>query len=155
MDNDRDRISEVFNATVALSQEARQEFLDKCFPAGDTIRTEVENLLARHDNGPNPIGPASEDSQADIKTIQAFPSRIGPYKLLSELGRGGMGMVYLAERSDGAFQKQVAIKLMQRTLEPAEIARFRRERQILADLEHPISRDCLTVVFRKTGVNSW
>lgn len=137
MDNDRDRISEVFNATVALSQEQRQEFLDKCFPAGDAARIEVEKLLANHDRAADLIKQATLDFQANIKTIEAFASRIGPYKLLSELGRGGMGIVYLAERSDGAFQKQVAIKLMQRTLEPAEIARFRRERQILADLEHP------------------
>ena len=91
MDNDRDRISEVFNATVALSQEARQEFLNECFAAGDTTRIEVENLLARHDNAANPIGYTTGDWQADVKTIEAFPSRIGPYQLLSELGRWGHG----------------------------------------------------------------
>ena len=60
------------------------------------------------------------------------------YTLVREIGRGGMGSVYLAERSDGAFHKQVAIKLVQPGMNSADIlARFRREREILASLDHP------------------
>ena len=63
---------------------------------------------------------------------------IGSYRLLELIGRGGMGVVYLAERADGQFEKRVAIKLMPRGLETPEMERrFRVERQILADLEHP------------------
>ena len=63
--------------------------------------------------------------------------RIGPYRLLRELGHGGMGTVYLAARADDQYQKRVAIKVV-RGLNTEEIVRyFRRERQILAGLEHP------------------
>jgi eukaryotic-like serine/threonine-protein kinase len=64
--------------------------------------------------------------------------RIGPYRLLAVLGRGGMGTVFLAERADGQFEQQVALKLVKRGMETLEIVeRFRTERQILARLQHP------------------
>ena len=63
---------------------------------------------------------------------------VGSYRLLEIIGRGGMGVVYLAERADGQFEKRVAVKLMPRGLEtPGMERRFRAERQILADLDHP------------------
>jgi non-specific serine/threonine protein kinase/serine/threonine-protein kinase len=64
--------------------------------------------------------------------------RIGPYKLMREVGSGGMGSVYLAVRADDQFQKRVAIKLVRRGMDSDLILRrFRRERQILASLDHP------------------
>src|SRR5207253_391487 len=64
-------------------------------------------------------------------------SRIGPYKIIREIGRGGMGTVYLAARADD-FEKRVAIKLIKRGMDTDEIlSRFRNERQILANLDHP------------------
>lgn len=64
--------------------------------------------------------------------------RIGPYRVEREIGRGGMGVVYLASRSDNAYYKQVAIKLLHANLQSEEVVRrFRSERQILASLEHP------------------
>ncbi len=69
---------------------------------------------------------------------ESAPERIGPYRLISELGRGGMGTVWLAQRDDGEFQQQVALKLIRSGLAAADVQRrFRRERQILAALEHP------------------
>ena len=63
---------------------------------------------------------------------------VGPYRLVREIGRGGMGSVWLAERSDDQFQKQVAIKLLSAGLPSSEaLRRFRDERRILASLEHP------------------
>lgn len=63
---------------------------------------------------------------------------IGRYRLLEPIGRGGMGEVWLAERADGAFEQRVAIKLVKRGMDSDEtLARFLRERQILARLEHP------------------
>jgi eukaryotic-like serine/threonine-protein kinase len=65
-------------------------------------------------------------------------ARIGPFRIVRELGRGGMGVVYLAERADGGFAQQVALKVLKRGLETDEVlARFRQERQILASLTHP------------------
>jgi non-specific serine/threonine protein kinase/serine/threonine-protein kinase len=64
--------------------------------------------------------------------------QVGPYRLIREIGRGGMGTVYLGLRSDDAFQKRVAIKILKRgTDTDAIVQRFRNERQILASLEHP------------------
>ena len=65
------------------------------------------------------------------------PERIGPYRILSRLGRGGMGEVLLGERADGLFDQRVAIKLLRRGMDSEEVlARFARERRILARLEH-------------------
>ena len=64
--------------------------------------------------------------------------RVGAYVIVRELGRGGMGTVFLAERADGQFEKQVAIKILNRGADTAEILRrFQAERQILARLDHP------------------
>jgi len=64
--------------------------------------------------------------------------RVGAYVIVRELGRGGMGTVFLAERADGQFEKQVAIKILNRGRDTTEILRrFRAERQILAKLDHP------------------
>ena len=64
--------------------------------------------------------------------------RLGPYRLIREIGHGGMGTVYLGVRDDDAFQKRVAIKVLKRGMDTESIVRrFRNERQILASLEHP------------------
>ena len=69
---------------------------------------------------------------------EAPPDRIGPYRVLRRLGRGGMGEVLLAERADGLFEQRVAIKLLRRGMASDDVlARFARERRILARLEHP------------------
>jgi serine/threonine-protein kinase len=69
----------------------------------------------------------------------AIPDRtIGPYKILKELGHGGMGVVYLAARADEQYEKHVAIKVIRAGADSTEVVRhFRRERQILASLDHP------------------
>jgi eukaryotic-like serine/threonine-protein kinase len=64
--------------------------------------------------------------------------RVGPYRLIREIGHGGMGTVYLGVRDDDAYQKRVAIKVLKRGMDTeAIVRRFRHERQILASLEHP------------------
>jgi len=78
--------------------------------------------------------------QSPTKTM--VPARssqmIGPYRVLRELGKGGMGVVYLAVRDDGAFRKNVAIKLLRGdAVSPEFIERFRNERQVLANFDHP------------------
>ena len=68
----------------------------------------------------------------------ALGDRVGPYRVIQELGRGGMGIVYRAERADGEFAQVVALKLVRRGVDGDDTTvRFRRERQILARLEHP------------------
>jgi serine/threonine-protein kinase len=66
------------------------------------------------------------------------PARVGPYVVRGTIGRGGMGTVLLAERADGEFEQQVAVKLVKKGMDSAEILeRFRAERQIVARLQHP------------------
>jgi serine/threonine-protein kinase len=87
-------------------------------------------------------GLAEEFEQAAEVTLKAHAprsgQRVGPFALSRELGRGGMGAVWLAERADGAYEQQVAVKLIRAGWDAEEILqRFRAERQILAGLEHP------------------
>lgn len=82
------------------------------------------------------------------------PARIGNYRIISELGRGGMGVVYLAERDDGMFDHKVAIKLLRRTLfSDAALAQFAVERRILARLRHPHIAQILDGGVTEAGVS--
>ena len=88
-------------------------------------------------------------SNGSARTVPSAPSRgrarvdlagerIGPYRIVRSLGRGGMGEVFLAERADEQFQQQVAIKLVRRGLLSRHVqGRLKLERQILATLDHP------------------
>ncbi len=81
------------------------------------------------------VAAAAEDAAANARLAG---TRLGAFVLQRELGRGGMGQVWLAERADGAFQQRVAIKLLRNHWDRDEdVARFRAERQILAGLQHP------------------
>jgi eukaryotic-like serine/threonine-protein kinase len=85
-----------------------------------------------------PAAPDSETRTTEDERPTVPERPIGPYKLLKELGHGGMGVVYLAGRADDQYQKRVAIKVIRAGMDGAEIVRhFRRERQILAGLDHP------------------
>src|SRR5512136_817544 len=78
-----------------------------------------------------------EGTTVNSRSGPAVERRIGAYRVLRELGHGGMGTVYLAARADDQYQKRVAVKVI-RGLDSAEVVRhFRRERQILAGLDHP------------------
>jgi eukaryotic-like serine/threonine-protein kinase len=77
-------------------------------------------------------------SDSDVALVDPAGERIGPYRVVRSLGRGGMGEVFLAERADDQFTQQVAIKLVRRGLLSRQIqSRLRLERQILATLDHP------------------
>ncbi|HRC84037.1 MAG TPA: protein kinase, partial [Thermoanaerobaculia bacterium] len=86
-----------------------------------------------------PLGGALwEELAASAGGELAAGMRLGAYRILRELGRGGMARVYLAERADDQFDQQVALKILERPADDAQaVARFHRERQILARLEHP------------------
>ena len=124
----------------ALEQQAntRAAFVaERC--AGDpALRNEVDSLLDQT-TGPleNFADKAAAPLRRDRSRLEAG-RRLGPWAIVRELGRGGMGAVYLAERADGAFQQQVAVKILKRGADTDEILRrFEAERQILARLDHP------------------
>ncbi len=85
----------------------------------------------------SPLLAALLGPHVNVRTL-APGDRIGPYRIVSELGRGGMSIVYLAERADGAWEQQVALKLLRPEFDPARAREvLQRERQVLARLDHP------------------
>ncbi|HET6899795.1 MAG TPA: serine/threonine-protein kinase, partial [Vicinamibacteria bacterium] len=87
---------------------------------------------------PDPTSPTEVDDGSAAQASAHLPERIGHYRVLRELGRGGMGTVYLAERDEPGMRKTVAVKVVSRGMDSAFVLRrFRTERQILAGLEHP------------------
>ena len=125
---------------MELDTARQRQFLDSaCADDGD-LRAEIDLLLAhRVDTSSDLMEQCAAD--ASLLRIDSDASRtgnrIGPYRILREIGRGGMGAVYLAERVDEQYRQQVAIKLIKPGLggEPIQ-RRFRNEMQILADLNH-------------------
>ncbi|MFV1986793.1 MAG: protein kinase [Gemmatimonadota bacterium] len=89
-----------------------------------------EDLVDSLDSGESSAGPAEMHDRSG--------ERVGPYRLLRQVGRGGMATVYLAERADGQWEQQVAVKVIRRGLDTDDvIRRFLAERQILSSLQHP------------------
>jgi len=133
------RIQSLFLEAVDLCPEERARFLDTACPDDAEIRRQVESLLAHDGADARRIEEALEDTaQSLLASEDVTGKRLGAWRVLREIGRGGMGAVYLATRDDDQFQKRVAIKVVKRGMDTAELLRrFRRERQILANLDHP------------------
>jgi serine/threonine protein kinase/tetratricopeptide (TPR) repeat protein len=134
-----ERLESLFHAALPLAPAARAMLLDRECADDPALRAEVERLLAAHDRAGRFIqAPAVALAPTGPPEPPVEGRRIGAYRVVSELGRGGMGAVYLAERADGAFTQRVAIKLIKRGMDTDHVlARFRAERQILASLDHP------------------
>lgn len=135
------RIHELFEQALEQDPSARAAFLaDACGDDMD-LRSRVETLLAADRGAETFFAELARRAglpRADDRAAPAGGDRIGPYRILRELGRGGMGIVYLARRDDGQFDHTVALKLI-RSGGQRDTARrrFLRERQILARLSHP------------------
>ncbi|NBB84992.1 MAG: tetratricopeptide repeat protein [Bacteroidetes bacterium] len=133
----------IFLEALALPVDDRAAFLDAACAGDDeaAVRKAVDALLAAHEEaGDDYLDALDPDGAAALlqETDAAVSGPIGPYRIVHEVGRGGMGTVYLAERGDGQFEQQVALKLIKRGMDSeAVLRRFRTERQILARLHHP------------------
>ncbi len=102
------------------------------------LRAEVMKLLAAAEKASDFLEAPALESADDEAAASLIGGRVGKYRLLRLIGRGGMGSVFLGARSDDEFRKTVAVKLVNAFWSDEEMAqRFRRERQILAQLEHP------------------
>lgn len=134
MDADRsERIRAIFSAAVVLSSPAREQYLASACGGDAQLQAEVVAYL-----NAAATQAATGGSAAQPQARQDSSIRLGPYRIVRELGRGGMGVVFLAVRDDGAFRKNVALKLLIPDENAALFAdRFRQERQVLAGLEHP------------------
>jgi eukaryotic-like serine/threonine-protein kinase len=139
-------VGDLFEQAVHLPAGERTRLVEQASGADEELRREVQSLLANHQAA------AGGFVQQQIKNALASfaaasllgtqPVRVGPYRLVRELGRGGMGTVFLAERDDDQYLARVAVKLVRPGMDTEFILeRFRRERQTLARLQHPhISR---------------
>ena len=153
------QVKELLAAVLEQAPDRRSAFLDGSINGDEVLRAEVESLLAHEETGDSMVESSRISSQIslaraisgeflseqsghsdelsedeDINRIR----RVGPYKTVRELGRGGVGWVLLAERDDDEYRQRVAIKLIRRGMDTDFVVRrFRNERQILAALDHP------------------
>jgi eukaryotic-like serine/threonine-protein kinase len=134
------QVRKVLEAALEVSAKERAALLDQLSPNDPVLRKEVEELLASYEEDfleQTPLDGIHE-ALAREQSLSLEGHSIGPYKIIRELGKGGMGAVYLALRADDQYKKRVAIKLVKRGLDSDYVlSRFRHERQILASLDHP------------------
>ncbi len=133
-------VERLFAAAVDRTPDERRALLGEVAAGDPELAGEVERYLAADARAGRFLEEAlAAGAAAVVDGLERdLGRRLGPYRLVSELGRGGMGAVYLAEREDREFDQRVAVKLLHRGLETAAVlARFQTERQILAHLDHP------------------
>jgi len=124
-------IEDLFAKALEYPHPERQTFLQHACQGDADLQREIESLLDADAPGERLIELPLQDSDMSGR-------RIGPYRLIRLIGHGGMGAVYLGVRDDDQYRKQVAIKLLKRGMDTDfMLSRFRQERQILANLEHP------------------
>lgn len=145
------RVSRALDEAFDLSPEAVPAFLDRVCAGDAALRGHLERLMAAdREAGDFLTGTGAEwGARLSLEAGAEPPSGplpgelrpgdvLGSFRIVREIGRGGMGAVYLAERADGAFDQQVAIKVLQTGAAGREfLARFVQERRILARLQHP------------------
>lgn len=135
------KIVELFTAALELEETEREEFL-RGAQFTPEIRKEVSRLLAAHEAAGDFLESTDSRKKAALVGFTENETRtgstFGPYTVTRELGRGGMGVVFLAERKGDDFQQRVALKIIRGGPTTTEIhQRFLRERRILAGMEHP------------------
>src|ERR1041385_3093323 len=139
---DAKRIEELYHAAAELPAGDQAEFLARGCAGDENLRETVMSLLTAGREAPQAWDRGALEMEARHSALDMPPARpdefFGPYRIVRCIAAGGMGLVYEALRDDPEFQKRVAIKLVQQGLDdPASVERFRSERQILAQLEHP------------------
>jgi len=137
------RLNSLLDEALALDPPERERWLTTLPAAYDDLLPTLRNMLVQrqvetHAFLSRPVAVDELLAQAGAAADEAPGQQIGPYCLLRPLGSGGMGSVWLAERSDGALTRTVAVKLPRQGWSPGLVERMRRERDILASLEHPL-----------------
>ncbi len=135
---DWSQIEEVFLAAAELTGRDRAAYLDSACTGNNALRHEVESLLAAEEQGGGALTGAVNLAAESLGKEDLAGQRLGPWLLGEVIGQGGMGSVYLGVRADGQFEMRAAVKILRRGMETGQLlARFRYERQILAQLSHP------------------
>jgi len=134
-----DTLGDLFAQLTTLPAEERASFMQSACGEDEELRAELTSLLNAHAAwGPLDIAPEFVPLDADPNDSADVPgAQVGPYRLLRHLGEGGMGSVWLAERSDGAMKRAIALKRPHVSWSAGFAERTLRERDILASLEHP------------------
>jgi Tol biopolymer transport system component len=128
------RVKEILDVSLGLDGSERDHYLARVCGDDPELREEVESLIAAHQSA----GDLFDTPPLPISRDPFLGLRLGPYEVVELIGAGGMGTVYRGVRADQVFQREVAIKILQRGLDLDSVVRhFRLERQIMASLEHP------------------
>lgn len=134
------KLKEIFNEALEREQDERKAYISKACGDDQKLKKEILSLLkAYHKPGILDNSPGQLISSAFFQhePVNKKGEKIGSYKILERIGQGGMGCVYIAERSDGQFEQKVALKLLRTGFTSAnQRQRFLAERQILASLNH-------------------
>jgi eukaryotic-like serine/threonine-protein kinase len=148
MSADPSRVKAIFLQAVEQCEPGRWgAFLDAACLGDEELRRRIEVLLEAHLGLDSVLdaqdaGPFDEQKEGDSPTVDSPPlerlgTRIGPYKLLEEIGRGGMGVVYMAEQTE-PVRRRVALKIVKPGMDTRQVlARFEAERQALSLMDHP------------------
>jgi len=133
-----DQVKELFTLALERDPDQRSEFLRQACADDESLRSEVESLLSSFDGAATFLEDCPAADLLSAQSLGMAGKRIGAYRILREIGQGGMAVVYLAERADDQYRKRVAIKMLKPGTGRDEILRrFRIERQALAALDHP------------------
>src|ERR1035437_2736053 len=131
------KIKPILDDVLVIEPDARSTFIRQACGNDDELISEVEALLDLDNLDSDPLERSAHDHLFPAHDRSLIGEQIGKYKIVSELGVGGMGAVYLAERADGAYTKKVALKLIKHGSNSRMILKkFVTERQILASLQH-------------------
>jgi tetratricopeptide (TPR) repeat protein len=133
------RLDELFNAAIDLPYGEREIFVARETTDDPDLRRQLAGMLAQSTTAGERIAAAIGSVAGSVETSGEWIGRaFGPYRVVREIGRGGMGLVFEAVRDDDEYEKRVALKVAPWWRDrPALKERFRQERQILAGLEHP------------------
>jgi serine/threonine protein kinase/Tol biopolymer transport system component len=132
------RVKEVFAGARALPADRRPAYLAEACDGNEALRQEVESLLSSDERAKGFLEAPAVARGGDTRVTRSLEGqRIGPYQIASRIGAGGMGEVYQAR--DTTLNRQVAIKVLLPAIanDADRLARFRREAQMLASLNHP------------------
>ena len=133
----RHEIESIFETALDLTPTDRRQWLAARCGDDTWLRAEVDALITAHERPDGLLDGNLAVAAGEVLSGRPRSSRIGAYRIVRELGRGGMGIVYLARRDDGQYDQLVAIKLVQTNPDAVEMRRrFAAERQILASLRH-------------------
>lgn len=144
------QIDTLFKEVLERPLDERETYLQNSCGSDTGLMDQVDKLLQIHEEAEKILGDSVstfasplvpgllDEIAAKSEPHELLGSKVGSYEIIEKIGRGGMGTVYMAKKSDATYEKKVALKLVRRGLDTEDILlRFRNEGQILASLEHP------------------